>query len=299
MIANLKSIIESLVFVSETPLSLNRLKAILGDVDLRDIRLALAELKGEYEDRQGGFTLQEVAGGYQFRTCSAYSDWIKKLLKPSPTRLSRAALETLAIIAYKQPIIRADVEHIRGVDSGGVLRMLLEKKLIRVLGRKDIPGRPMIYGTTKDFLEIFNLKDLSELPSPKEITSLGTPDEEDTADDLVDSDDVMDSEVEHGLAANAQELASAAHVSPETGPPLEMRTPPDGDLFGKNAAETAETDIDKLPAAFDGQGSPPAESGAPEKELSQFETTKSTPSLQPNKTALPSADKTDPHKSEA
>jgi segregation and condensation protein B len=176
---DLKYIIESLVFVSETPLSVNHLKSVLETVDSRDIKLALAELQGEYEDRQGGFLLQEVAGGFQFRTRAPHSAWIKKLLKPSPTRLSRAALETLAIIAYKQPIIRADVEHIRGVDSGGVLRMLLERKLIRVLGRKDIPGRPMIYGTTKAFLELFNLKDLSELPSPSEITSLGAPDADD------------------------------------------------------------------------------------------------------------------------
>ena len=176
---DLKYIIESLVFVSETPLSVNHLKSVLETIDSRDIKLALAELQGEYEDRQGGFLLQEVAGGFQFRTRATHSEWIKKLLKPSPTRLSRAALETLAIIAYKQPIIRADVEHIRGVDSGGVLRMLLERKLIRVLGRKDIPGRPMIYGTTKAFLELFNLKDLSELPSPSEITSLGAPDADD------------------------------------------------------------------------------------------------------------------------
>jgi segregation and condensation protein B len=130
-------------------------------------------LAEEYDRRGGGFEIRQVAGGFQFRTRSEYSEWVKKLLKPSPAKLSRAALETLAIIAYKQPIIRADVEHIRGVDCGGVLRMLLEKKLVRVLGRKDIPGRPMIYGTTRQFLEVFNLKDLRDLPSPKEIESLG------------------------------------------------------------------------------------------------------------------------------
>ncbi|MDJ0876786.1 MAG: SMC-Scp complex subunit ScpB [Desulfobacterales bacterium] len=204
---NLKHIIESLVFVSETPLSIDRLKTILDDVDRRDIRLALAELQGEYEDRQGGFVLQEVAGGFQFRTHADYSDWIKKLLKPSPTRLSRAALETLAIIAYKQPIIRADVEHIRGVDSGGVLRMLLERKLIRVLGRKDIPGRPMIYGTTKEFLELFNLKDLGELPSPKEISSLG----------LADGDEDIQLEDASQLAALSTVSPDGESVSPETG----------------------------------------------------------------------------------
>ncbi len=208
---NLKHIIESLVFVSETPLSVDRLKAIIEDVDRRDIRLALAELQGEYEDRRGGFILQEVAGGFQFRTHADYSDWIKKLLKPSPTRLSRAALETLAIIAYKQPIIRADVEHIRGVDSGGVLRMLLERKLIRVLGRKDIPGRPMIYGTTKDFLELFNLKDLGDLPSPKEISSLG----------LADTDDDVALDDASQLIALSTDSPAGSTVSTDTETPAD------------------------------------------------------------------------------
>jgi segregation and condensation protein B len=170
----LKFIIESLLFVAEEPLSVQQLKAILATEDSDAIRTALQALADEYDRRGGGFEIRQVAGGFQFRTRSEYSEWVKKLLKPSPAKLSRAALETLAIIAYKQPIIRADVEHIRGVDCGGVLRMLLEKKLVRVLGRKDIPGRPMIYGTTRQFLEVFNLKDLRDLPSPKEIESLGT-----------------------------------------------------------------------------------------------------------------------------
>jgi segregation and condensation protein B len=174
----LKFIIESLLFVSEDPLSVQQLKNILETEETDTIRAALEALTDEYDGRGGGFELRQVAGGFQFRTRSEYSDWVKKLLKPSPAKLSRAALETLAIIAYKQPIIRGDVEHLRGVDCGGVLRMLLEKKLIRVLGRKDIPGRPMIYGTTREFLEVFNLKDLRDLPSPKEIESLGTETEE-------------------------------------------------------------------------------------------------------------------------
>ena len=264
MIANLKSIVESLVFVSETPLSLNRLKAILGDVDLRDIRLVLAELQGEYEDRQGGFALKEVAGGYQFRTRSAYSDWIKKLLKPSPTRLSRAALETLAIIAYKQPIIRADIEHIRGVDSGGVLRLLLEKKLIRVLGRKDIPGRPMIYGTTKDFLEIFNLKDLSELPSPKEITSLGSPDRDDARDEAMDVEDV------NTLAELSEGPSPTGGVSQETEMPAER-------VLSTDAVETEGTDFVMTPGPSAKELPSPTASGTAEDELSHFETSNSMP----------------------
>ncbi len=174
----LKFIIESLLFVADEPVSIQQLKALIETEDTVAIRKAVEELAQEYDHRGGGFELRHIAGGYQFRTRSEYSEWVKKFLKPSPAKLSRAALETLAIIAYKQPIIRADVEHIRGVDCGGVLRMLLEKKLIRVLGRKDIPGRPMIYGTTRQFLEVFNLKDLRDLPSPKEIESLGTDEAE-------------------------------------------------------------------------------------------------------------------------
>jgi segregation and condensation protein B len=186
----LKYILESLLFVAEEPLSVQQFSAIVETGEADAIRAALEELIEEYDHRGGGFELRRIAGGYQFRTRSEYSEWVKKLLKPSPARLSRASLETLAIIAYKQPIIRADVEHIRGVDCGGVLRMLLEKKLIRVMGRKDIPGRPMIYGTTRQFLEVFNLKDLRDLPSPKEIEALGAEIEMEFPDiEAVEDDD--------------------------------------------------------------------------------------------------------------
>ena len=206
----LKHILESLLFVAEEPLSVQQLKSILEIGESDDIRIALEELIVEYDQRGGGFELRQIAGGYQFRTRAEYSEWVKKLLKPSPARLSRAALETLAIIAYKQPIIRADVEHIRGVDCGGVLRMLLEKKLIRVMGRKDIPGRPMIYGTTRQFLEVFNLKDLRDLPSPKEIEALGAeidmafPDTEEVeADDAAAEPETVDEKGMDGQEAIA------------------------------------------------------------------------------------------------
>jgi segregation and condensation protein B len=262
MMENLKPIIESLIFVSETPLSADRLKAIMEDVDRRDILLALTELRGEYEDRQGGFVLQEVAGGFQFRTHPDCSEWIKKLLKPSPTRLSRAALETLAIIAYKQPIIRADIEHIRGVDSGGVLRLLLERKLIRVLGRKDIPGRPMIYGTTKEFLELFNLKDLRDLPSPKEISSLG----------LADSADDIELEDASQLAAASAAAPAGDDVSIDTDGPTNAPPPPPSQAPSSDAADAAQAHQDET---FAGSGGgQPAMSAPPEENtnVSQSET---------------------------
>ena len=171
---DLKNIIESLLFAADEPLTIDRLKNIITGAETKAIRMMLDELEADYEARQGGFFLKEVADGYQIRTRPDYKEYIRRLLKPKPQRLSKAALETLAIIAYKQPVIRSDIEHIRGVDCGGVLRVLLERQFIRVLGRKDIPGRPLIYATTKRFLEVFDLKNLKDLPSPKEIEEFGS-----------------------------------------------------------------------------------------------------------------------------
>ena len=172
MMEDLKNIIESFLFVAETPLTVERIKHITSE-ETKNIRDALEALKDEYEARKGGFILREVAGGYQIRTRQEYMEWIKRLLQPTPPRFSKAAMETLAIIAYKQPVIRSEIEHIRGVDCGGVLRVLLERKLVRILGRKEIPGRPLIYATTKQFLEMFDLKGLRDLPTPKEIEDFG------------------------------------------------------------------------------------------------------------------------------
>ena len=166
---NLKHIIESLVFVSGNPLSIEQIKAVIPEPDTKEIKQCLLDLIQEYEERRGGFYLRHVAGAYQFRSRPEYRDYITKLVQANPLRLSKAALETLAIIAYKQPAIRSDIEHIRGVDCGGIIRTLMEHKLIRVLGRKDIPGRPLIYSTTKRFLELFDLSSLRDLPTLKEI----------------------------------------------------------------------------------------------------------------------------------
>jgi segregation and condensation protein B len=171
----LKFILESFLFVSEEPLTLEKMRAALPFTDTKGIKEALQSLKNEYDQRQGSICLIEVAGGYQLRTRSEYADWIKKIIQTSAQRLSPAALETLAIIAYKQPIMRSDIEHIRGVDTGGIIRMLLDRKLIKILGRKEIPGRPLIYATTRYFLEIFGLRDIKDLPAPKDISDLGKP----------------------------------------------------------------------------------------------------------------------------
>ncbi|MBW2028932.1 MAG: SMC-Scp complex subunit ScpB [Deltaproteobacteria bacterium] len=170
MARSLKLIIEALLFASDKPLTAKDIRAALPEANLSEIKSAFRVLKYEYEAMGRSFSLKEVAGGYQFRSRPEYGTYILKMLQTSPNRLSRAAMETLAIIAYKQPIMRQEIERLRGVDVGGILRTLLEKDLIRVMGRKDLPGRPLIYGTTKRFLEVFDLKDIGSLPKLKEIT---------------------------------------------------------------------------------------------------------------------------------
>jgi segregation and condensation protein B len=172
--AQWKAVIESLIFVSESPLSLERIKEVLGEVGKKDVQRLLSELKADYEAAQRGFTLEEVAEGFQFRTRPAHAEWIKRLKKTKPPGMSQPALETLAIVAYRQPVVRTDVEKIRGVDSGGVLRTLLERKLIKILGKKDVPGKPLVYGTSKQFLEMFGLKNLASLPTLKDVEVLGS-----------------------------------------------------------------------------------------------------------------------------
>ena len=166
-------ILEALLFTSDQPLSAREIHACLPYETSSHIKQVLLELKEEYDEMGRSFVLKEVAQGYQFRTKSAYAPYILQMLKTSPSRLSRPSLETLAIIAYKQPILRQEIERLRGVDVGGILKTLMEKGLIKIMGRKNLPGRPLIYGTTKKFLELFDLKDIDSLPKLKEIKNYG------------------------------------------------------------------------------------------------------------------------------
>lgn len=169
---NYKAVIEALIFTSETPLTLEKICSILSEIEKSEVKKLIEQLMSEYNERLSGIFLVEVAGGFQFRTRPELGAWIKKLKGTKPATLSPAALETLAIIAYRQPIVKAEIEDIRGVDVSGPLKGLLDKKIIRIVGRKDVPGKPIIYGTTKKFLEVFNLKDLSELPTLRELKEL-------------------------------------------------------------------------------------------------------------------------------
>jgi segregation and condensation protein B len=171
----LKSIVESLLFVADGPQPLQRFGEVVEQVDRQTLHGVLTELQEEYENQNRGIRLVEVAGGYQLRTAKANADWVKKFLGGRPARMGKATLETLAIVAYRQPITKAEVEAIRGVDVDGVITTLLERGLIRTVARKDVPGRPFLYGTTPEFLQLFNLKDLSHLPTLKQMEEISLP----------------------------------------------------------------------------------------------------------------------------
>jgi len=170
----LTAILEALLFVSGEPLPLARLASTIGTVSKAEVQQALNNLREQLAHDGRGIQLVQVAGGYRLATKADCAPWLKRLEKAKAAqRLSRSALESLAIIAYKQPLVRAEVEEIRGVETSGVIRTLLERKLVRIVGRKEVPGRPIMYGTTKYFLEHFGLQDLSQLPPLREFKELG------------------------------------------------------------------------------------------------------------------------------
>ncbi len=159
---------ESILFVSGAPISLGDLQKITG-FSTGETEFLMKELTADYRDRRGGILIVEVAGGYQMVSNPEHSRWIRKMKTSTPSKLSMAALEALSIVAYRQPITKAELEQLRGVNSDGVIKSLLERRFIRVVGRKEVPGRPLLYGTTREFLQHFGLKDLSELPTMREL----------------------------------------------------------------------------------------------------------------------------------
>ena len=166
-----ESVVEAVLFASDEPLSAERLVHIVeAGGGVRQIRKYIENLNDKYEAGNFSFRIEQIAGGYQMMTLSQYNHWLKRLLRArTDTKLSQAALETLAIIAYKQPVMRADIEAIRGVAAGEVIRGLIYKGLVKIVGRAEVLGRPMLYGTTKKFLEIFGLNTLKDLPKIEEL----------------------------------------------------------------------------------------------------------------------------------
>jgi segregation and condensation protein B len=168
------SVIEALLFVSNSPVSIDRLVQVIDGVDRATVCQLVEELRVRFNSNNGGaVVLREIAGGFQLCTHPKYSPWIKKLSSVrADSKLSRAALETLAIVAYKQPATRTEIEAVRGVSCAGVLALLLEKRLVRVAGRQDVPGKPLLYRTTQDFLHHFGLRSLKDLPRITELKEL-------------------------------------------------------------------------------------------------------------------------------
>jgi segregation and condensation protein B len=256
---DLKSILESLIFASDKPITLKQLKAVTGNTAAEKLRAALDDIQVEFRD--SGIQLAEVGGGYQFRTHPDNAHWVKKLLAGRPPRLTQAMLETLAIVAYRQPVTRPEIEDIRGVDCGGVLRLLLERSLIRIMGKKEEVGRPILYGSTKQFLEFFNLKDLKELPTLKEFTELSEENSE-RVDEIYEAEDepALPAEAASGAlptAAVASGVASAEAGPAETVMAISQEDVVDAIMTPEIAGDATEV-VDEAFAA-DSDGAPAAE----------------------------------------
>ncbi|HKK51095.1 MAG TPA: SMC-Scp complex subunit ScpB [Myxococcota bacterium] len=199
-----RRIIEALILSSPEPLSAARLAEIVPYCDAAQAKDLVNELNGEYAEQDRSFEIWEVAGGFQIRTRAEFSGYLQKLQKERALRLSQAALETLAIIAYRQPVTRAEIEDVRGVDAGAVVKSLLERHLIRIAGQREVPGRPMLYGTTRRFLEVFGLEKLKDLPTLREL------------DELAREQGLLEKTSEDAEASNeADQAESEAPVEPE------------------------------------------------------------------------------------
>ena len=215
----IKPVLESLIFVAESPIRLETLMELLPEMKEEILLEGIQLIKRDFEESSRGLELVEVAGGYQFRTKPKWGEWVNRLKKIKAVKLSQSALETLAIVAYRQPVIRPAIEEIRGVDSGWVLRTLMEKGLIKIVGRKDIPGRPIVYGTTQTFLELFGLSALTDLPTLKEVLPPKSVEEIEKVEALVAEDRDLDGD-ETGLQeaapqGRAQEAAEERVDTPE------------------------------------------------------------------------------------
>lgn len=193
-----RRIVEAVILASPEPLPPARIASVLPRCNPSQVRSLVDELNAEYADARRAFEIWEVAGGYQLRTLPEFAPYLKQLQAERPLRLSPASLETLAVVAYRQPVTRAEIEQIRGVDAGAVLRGLLDRQLLRIAGHREVPGRPIVYATSRRFLEVFGLAKLGDLPTLRAIEELAAAGDED--------DDVNGSEAEAADAA----LAAAA-----------------------------------------------------------------------------------------
>jgi len=243
------SILESLLLVSTEPIPVDKARQLLGRLNRAQVREVLALLRAKYPADSSGILVEEVARGFQFRTNPANQEHVRRLFDVKPPRFSRAALETLAIIAYKQPLTRQEIEQIRGVDCAGSLKTLMDRRLVKVMGKKDVPGKPFLFGTSREFMETFSIGSLSELPSMREIedflaASTGTPVEEGRPTMHLPA--IPDGDIEQGgdeLAASLAEAGPAAGGASGG----EERIPPD----------VTETELSDAVSKSSGEGNEP------------------------------------------
>ncbi len=209
MTFNVKALLEALLFASSKPVTIDVLADVSG-VDSKEAVTVLEDLADEYRKEGRGFELLEIAGGYQLRSKELFSGHITNLFqKKARRRFSKSGLETLAMVAYRQPVTRAEIEELRGVDSGGVLKTLLSLDMVKVLGRKETPGRPILYGTTREFLEYFGLRDLESLPTLQEVTEiLEEPAEATSGDALLEEAEDISQETEDRIQESEEDEES-------------------------------------------------------------------------------------------
>ncbi len=263
---HLRGLLEALVFASDKPLSVRELSRA-SEAPPKDVKVLLEELRLFYKPR--GIQLDEVAGGFVFRTNAVFAPFVRDLTKQKPVKLTRAQLETLAILAYRQPITRPEIDDIRGVDSGPVLKMLLERDLVRILGKKDEPGRPLLYGSTPDFLEFFGLKSLKDLPTLQEFTELNEDSKRVAEKELGESFDDLQTLLDHSEDDAAPEAAGAGEPHDTEIPPPFANTDADADADADADGEGAPTPepADEAEPAADTEAPPAAiEEEDPEEE---------------------------------
>jgi segregation and condensation protein B len=227
-----RRVVEAVILASPEPIAAARVAALIPRCNPSQVRTLVKELNDEYAEQRRAFEIWEVAGGYQVRSLPEFAPYIKQIQETRALRLSNAALETLAIVAYRQPVTRAEVEQIRGVDGGAVLRSLLERNLIRIAGHREVPGRPIIYATTRRFLEVFGLAKLGDLPTLRDLARLADGEVEatpggivaseggpDTSSDMGEGDADALAEASEGDAGASIEASEAADAAPAAGDP--------------------------------------------------------------------------------
>jgi segregation and condensation protein B len=267
--ARVQAVVEALLFVAEKPLDLDALQETT-HFSREQLEAALEHLKARYAPGDSGVALTDLGGRWQLRTDAQVGAYVRRLLQVKPMRLTRAALETLAMVAYRQPVTRPELEELRGVDCGAVTKALLERKLVRILGKKDEPGRPLLYGTSKEFLELFNLRDLTQLPTLREFQELSeesrkiVEDEAPAAPPVAGLTDLAhDPALEHKMAEAAHESDAALHqleramavadeqsksaaavLAPPAPPPAPNASPDPAAPSGTNPDQDASKDAD-------------------------------------------------------